>query len=347
MYNRIIMSRFGGLGDMVMLTPLLRGIKELYPEITLTVVGNNNAKELMDACPFVDEYFTYDKSLKDTLFLIRKLWKSDAVYLMDTLYRISTVYAMARIKIRVGLPHKRKKFLTRCLSVEPWMNYAYEPVVYAYFLKQGLGIDITKLPSWDKLYFPKASEDEQDRVKLLLGDFLDRGYIVCSLNTGGYAKDWPLPYWADLFLKLNKLRCRIVIIGAENRTSRNIVFPDNVLDLRGKTNLLETGFIIEKADLLINGCSFPVHVANAMDTPVIGLYGSQPDYRGRPQRIYASLCSSKECAPCDTLFNSPGWCTHPTCMESITSDMVFDTVKKFYQDGKPLGEYILFKGRED
>ena len=75
--------------------------KALYPEITLTVVGNNNAKELMDACPFVDEYFTYDKSLKDTLFLIRKLWKSDAVYLMDTLYRISTVYAMARIKIRV------------------------------------------------------------------------------------------------------------------------------------------------------------------------------------------------------------------------------------------------------
>lgn len=93
MYNRIIMSRFGGLGDMVMLTPLLRGIKELYPEITLTVVGNNNAKELMDACPFVDEYFTYDKSLKDTLFLIRKLWKSDAVYLMDTLYRISAVYS--------------------------------------------------------------------------------------------------------------------------------------------------------------------------------------------------------------------------------------------------------------
>lgn len=136
MYRRIIMSRFGGLGDMVMLTPLLRGIKILYPETRLTVIGNDNAKEMMEACPFVDEYFTYDKSLKNTLFLIKTLWKSDVVYLMDTLYRISTVYAMARIKERIGLPHKRKAFLTKCLTVEPWMNYAYEPVVYAYFLKK-------------------------------------------------------------------------------------------------------------------------------------------------------------------------------------------------------------------
>lgn len=341
------MSRFGGLGDMVMLTPLLIGIKKLYPNVILTVVGNDNAKEIMDACPFVDEYFTYDKSLKDTFFLIKKLWKSDAVYLMDTLYRISTVYAIARIKIRVGLPHKRKKFLTKCLSIEPWMNYAYEPVVYAYFLKQGLGIDIMKLPHWDKLYFPKASKGEQDHVRTLLKDFMIKGYIVCSLNTGGYAKDWPLHYWMEFFSKLNKEGRCIVIIGAPHKNSKKITFPDNVLDLRGKTNLLETGFIIEKADLLVNGCSFPVHVANAMDTPVIGLYGSQPDYRGRPQRIYASLCSSKACAPCDTLFNSPGWCEHPTCMESITPDLVLANVKRFYQEGKPLGKYILFKGKKD
>ena len=73
MYKHIIMSRFGGLGDMVMLTPLLRGIKQLYPEVKLTVVGNNNAKNFMNACPFVDEYLTYDKTLKSTWFLIKKL----------------------------------------------------------------------------------------------------------------------------------------------------------------------------------------------------------------------------------------------------------------------------------
>lgn len=344
MYRRIIMSRFGGLGDMVMLTPLLRGIKTLYPETRLTVIGNDNAKEMMEACPFVDEYFTYDKSLKNTLFLIKTLWKSGVVYLMDTLYRISTVYAMARIKERIGLPHKRKAFLTKCLTVEPWMNYAYEPVVYAYFLKKGLGIDVTTLPDWDKLYFPKLSINQQAHVKYLLGDFLEEGYIVCSLNTGSTVKDWPLKHWLILFDKIKEKNKKVVIIGAEPKSSTKVNFSDNVLDLRGKTNLLETGFVIDKAELLVNGCSFPVHVANAMDTPVIGLYGSQPDYRARPQRIYASICSTKKCAPCDTLFNSPGYCIHPTCMESITPNIVMDTIEKFYHEGRSLGVYRLFTG---
>lgn len=345
MYKRIIMSRFGGLGDMVMLTPLLRGIKTLYPNVTLTVVGNDNAKQMMEACPFVDEYFTYDKSWKDTWFLIRKLWRSDAVFLLDTLYRISVVYDLACIKIRVGLPHKRKHFLTKSLSIEKWMNHAYEPVVYAYLLKKGLGIDITTLPHWDTLYFPEASDTEKKHVLKLLGSHKENGYIVCSLETGGYAKDWPIEHWIELFKKLKDYKKHVVIIGVKSEKYNDIQFPDNVLDLRGKSNLLETGFIIEQADLIINGCSFPVHVANAMNTPVIGLYGSQPDYRGRPQCIYASIKSPAHCAPCDTLFNSPGWCQNPFCMKLITPEMVMKSVIQFYEDGKPLGEYHLITGK--
>mgnify|MGYP002658012673 CR=1 FL=1 len=79
------------------------------------------------------------------MVLIRKLWCSDAVFLMDTLYRISVVYALACVKIRVGLPHKRKAWLTKALPIEKWMNHAYEPVVYAALLKAGLGIDITTI----------------------------------------------------------------------------------------------------------------------------------------------------------------------------------------------------------
>ena len=43
MYKHIILSRFGGLGDMVMMSPLLKGIKLLYPDTKLTVVGEENA----------------------------------------------------------------------------------------------------------------------------------------------------------------------------------------------------------------------------------------------------------------------------------------------------------------
>ena len=339
-YTRLILSRFGGLGDMVMLTPLLRGIKVLYPNVTLTVVGHPNARDIMTRCPFVDEYFTYDKSLHDTLFLIRKLWRSDFVYLMDTLYRISTVYAMARIKVRVGLPHKRKKFLTHYLSVKPWMNYAFEPVVYASFLKEATGIDVMQLPDWDRFYFPEANDEEKERVQALLKGKLDdeEGYIVCSLETGSWQKDWLIEYWQELFEKLKVFGKKVIIIGSSPQRATGCRLSSNVIDLRGKTNLLETGYVIDQADLLINGCSLPVHIANAMDTPVIGLYGSQPDYRARPQRIYRSLCSQASCAPCDMLFGSSGYCDHPYCMDSITPEIVMNAVKDFYAEGMPLGD---------
>ena len=342
-YTRLILSRFGGLGDMVMLTPLLRGIKILYPHVKLTVVGHPNARDIMTRCPFVDEYFTYDKSLHDMLFLIRKLWRSDFVYLMDTLYRISTVYAMARIKVRVGLPHKRKKFLTHYLSVKPWMNYAFEPVVYASFLKEATGIDVMQLPDWDRFYFPEANDEEKERVQALLKGYmqLEEGYIVCSLETGGWQKDWLIEYWQALFESLNDFGKKVIVVGSAPNRFKNVSFSNNVIDLRGKTNLLETGYVIDNAELLINCCSFPVHIANAMNTPVIGLYGSQPDYRCRPQRIYKSIYSKAPCAPCDMMFESSGRCDHPYCMDSITPEIVMNCVKKFYDEGMPLGDNNL------
>ena len=346
MYKKIVMSRFGGLGDMVMLTPILRGIKTLLPETKLIVVGEENARSLMEGCPFVDEYLGFDKSYKSSWNIIKKLWRADIVYLMDTLYRISIIYWLARVKKRIGFPHKRKFFLTDFISPKQWMDYAYEPVVYANFVKDILQIDITQIPEWDHLFYPEGSESEKKNVNELLKNRLYNDFIVCSLETGGHAKDWPIEHWLDLFRELDKIEKSVVIIGAPSKKYNKLGFPENVLDLRGKTNLLETGEVIRLADVVVNGCSFPIHVANAVDTPVIGLYGSQPDWRGMPQRIFASIHAEIECSPCDYLFTGPGWCENPTCMKYISVERVITEIQRCYDEGKPLGEYRLITGEK-
>lgn len=345
MYKRIVLSRFGGLGDMVMMSPLLKGIKELYPDTKLTVVGNTNARQLMEAYPFVDEYLTFDKTTKTSWMLIKKLWRSDIVYLMDTLYRPSIIYALACIKKRIGLPHKRKIWLTDSLEIEPWMNYAFEPVVYAHFLKKATGIDVTTLSNWDKFFYPDATTVDKRHVRDMLEPLGNKGYIVSSLETGGYAKNWPKEHWQTLFNELRIMGKSIVLIGQPSQSYIDINLPDNVIDLRGKTNLLEVGEIIRNAELVINGCSFPVHVANAFNTPVIGLYGSEPSWRCAPQRIYKDVISPVDCKGCDVLYNSPGWCEKPFCMDRLLPSTVMEYVKKFYSEGKPLGAYKLVTGK--
>ena len=345
MYKHIILSRFGGLGDMVMMSPLLKGIKLLYPDTKLTVVGEENAKQLMEAYPFVDEYLTFDKTKKSSWHLIKKLWRSDVVYLMDTLYHISIIYGLACIKKRVGLPHKRKFWLTDCLKVESWMNHAFEPVVYAHFLKEATGIDVTTLPNWDTFVYPDARDVDKQHVKELLAPLQGKDYIVASLETGGHAKNWPKEHWQTLFNELREMGKFVVLIGQSSQSYIDINLPDNVFDLRGKTNLLEVGEIIRNAELVINGCSFPVHVANAFNTPVIGLYGSEPSWRCAPQRIYKDVISPVDCKGCDVLYNSPGWCEKPFCMDRLLPSTVMEYVKKFYSEGKPLGAYKLVTGK--
>lgn len=344
MYKRIIITRFGGLGDIVMLTPILRGIKEILPNCKLTVVGEHSARLIIEGCPFVDEFIGFDNSYKTAWTIIKKIWRADVVYLMDISYRVSLIHWLARVKRRVGLPYKRKFFLTDVLSEKNWMNYAYEPVIYADFLKDAIGIDITKLPNWDELFYPECSEKEKERVTDLLSQRKYNDYIVCSLETAVAAKDWPIEYWTELFEQLDKMEKSVVVVGTVSKQHNDLKLTSNVIDLRGKTNTLELGEVIRQADIVVNGCSFPVHVANAVNTPVIGLYGSQPDWRGRPQRIYASLCADIDCAPCDYLFNSPGWCKEPKCMYTITVNQVIKTIEEFYKQGKPLGDYCLIKG---
>ena len=264
---------------------------------------------------------------------------------MDTLYRVSIIYALACIKKRVGLPHKRKFWLTDNLEIEPWMNHAFEPVVYAHFLKEATGIDVTTLPNWDTFVYPDARDVDKQHVKELLAPLQGKDYIVSSLETGGHAKNWPKEHWQTLFNELREMGKFVVLIGQPSQSYIDINFPDNVLDLRGKTNLLEVGEIVKNAELAINGCSFPVHVANAVNTPVIGLYGSQPVWRGAPQRIYKAITSPVKCAGCDLLFNGPGWCEKPVCMKQITPVEVMKCVKQFYDEGKPLGMYKLVTGK--
>lgn len=56
--------------------------------------------------------------------------------------------------------------------------------------------------------------------------------------------------------------------------------------MRGKTTLIDMGYLVKKADLLVAVCSLFVHVAYAFNTPIIGLYGPQPVWRGAPQIFF-------------------------------------------------------------
>ena len=333
-YNEIIISRLMGIGDTIMLTPLLRGIKHIYPDTKLIMVTEKHTLPITRRMPFIDEAYAFTKDVPTEIDFIKRFWRNDLVYMVDTSYRVSAIYALAMIKERIGFPHKRGMYLTKNLQYEPWMDKEYEPYVHAMLFKQATGIDVTILDDWGKFYYPEANEQERKRVEkefLNVGGSFNKGYIAVSLESDTWQKDWPIERWLELFKRLDDKQ--FVVLGVKSKRLNDVVFPKNVVDMRGKTSLLEMGYLVKRADLLVAVCSLFVHVAYAFNTPVIGIYGPQPVWRGAPPNIFESICSEADCAPCDMLIKGKGHCQTPFCMDSITVERIENAVRRFFING--------------
>lgn len=335
-YNNIIISRLMGIGDTIMLTPLLQGIKKLYPDIKLTIVTETHTLPLTKRMPFIDEALAFEKTLACEFFFVKHFFRNDMVYCVDNSYRISLVYALAMIKERIGFPHKRGCYLTRFLQYEPWMDQEYEPLVHAKLFAGSTGIDVTKLEDWDRFYYPEANEEEKAKIDRMLADngLKFKDYIVCSLESDTWQKDWPIDKWLDLFEKLKEIGKKVVVLGVKSKRLNNIVFPENIIDFRGGTTLVEMGYVVQQSELMISVSSLFVHVANAFDIPLIALYGSQLIKRDAPPNIFAAIKAEMDCAPCSFLYGKGHMCENPACMNSISADRVFAEAYKFYGEDR-------------
>ena len=140
---------------------------------------------------------------------------------------------------------------------------------------------------------------------------------------------WPAPRWVELNRRLVAAGVATVITGAPNEAELAAeVAAVGGLDLAGRTDLPTMAGVMEKAALLVCTDTGPVHIAAAVGTAVIGLYGpTRPTHTapyGRPGQVQL-IRHDIECGPC---YGTPRHktCTDNRCMQLITVDEVFDAV---------------------
>lgn len=313
----------GGLGDVLLTTPVMAGLKKVYPDSWTTLMVSSNAVDLVDGLPFVDEVFSYDEKEKPFLRMWRKMIGHDVSFHFSLTYRPTVAAALARIPVRIGIPHKRGMWLTRRVPWREDMNHTYESFVAAEILREG-GIDLhLSKEELSQLHVAAATEEECTVLNALLqehGIISGESYIVCSPVTSSYLKDWPLYKWNELFCRLREtFGMRTIIFGGEP-----IPFAwtgDNVVDLVQRLSLRQVGELVKNARLLVNSCSLPLHLAAAMNTPCVALYGFTDPRRWAPRVNCEIVCAGLSCSPCDGYHSSE--CHDPKCMKGITVDQVF------------------------
>ncbi len=328
MGKRIFVVKQGGIGDVILATPVLAELKKIYPDCYLTLMVFRNAVDVVSGLPFVDEVFTYDKRRDSIRILWKKMRGNDMAIFLDLSYRPAMVAALARIPVRIGLEHKRKFWLTHRIVWREYMDHIYEPYVFGDILKESIGLDIPR-ENLDKLYITEASPtdkaDLQEKLKAFGNLQTGDRYIACSPITAFYLKNWPLERWNELFCRIyREYGFKAVVFGGGE-----LDFAwdeDAVVNLWGKLNLRQVGELIRNAVLLVNSCSMPVHMASALGTPSVVLYGFGDPERWAPREKCEIVNLNLSCSPCDGYHGTT--CTDPKCMKEMPVDLVWQACRR-------------------
>jgi lipopolysaccharide heptosyltransferase II len=156
----------------------------------------------------------------------------------------------------------------------------------------------------------------------------DRPLVAIHPGAGAPVKQWPVSAWAEVAAALTRdHRARIVLTGsaAEQPLTAAIAaaLPEPPLDVSGLTNLDQLAALLARCALALGSDSGPLHLAVAVGTPTVHLYGPVDPARfgpwGDPAR-HAVLASRWPCAPCNRLaWASPA---EHACMGAIAPDDV-------------------------
>lgn len=327
MGKNIIVVKQGGIGDVLLATPVLAYFKKLWPDCRLTLMTFPNAQEVVQGLPFIDEVFPYEKKRDGFWKLFQKMRGKDIALFLDLSYRPALAATLARVPVRVGITHKRGKWLTCKIPWQTSMDHTYEPYVFGEIIRTGLGIDIPK-EELEQLYAAEAtSEEKADLAEKLRAHGIEQGdrYIVCSPKTAYFLKDWPLERWNELFTRLyEQEHVRTVIFGhGKLEAAWN---PAAVVSLWNELSLRQVGALIQQASLLVNSCSMPEHMACAFGTPMVILYGYSEPERWAPRKGCRRVVTRLPCSPCDGYHGST--CKDPACMREISVGKVYEACRE-------------------
>lgn len=173
----------------------------------------------------------------------------------------------------------------------------------------------------------ESIEDMLNKVGVSSDDVL----VVMHAGSGyGDYKRWPVHSFAELANRLAEVGAKSVVLGTESERviAERIQGTSRAVSFAGKTTVGELMALLERADLVVSGDSGPLHLAAALGTPAVAIYGpTDPEVNGpiswRQQRVII-LRHDIACSPCYSV-RTRDECPlgDPICMRLVSVEQVF------------------------
>lgn len=294
-----------------MAIPTYHALRRGYPDAHIAVLARNPVKDLYQAVPHVDEVVAYDRPkgmsrLAAYTGLIQRLraLQADTAIILPRSFGSAWTAVLSDAPRRIGYSASGRGFLLTDPVERRAELLLTHRVHYLQNLLRPLGIEAP--PEAPVLALDESARTGADR---LLAPLLERGpsHLV-ALNPGanyGSAKQWPEERYCELAGQLiERSNASLVLVGGPGDHSVcdrifHLVESDRIIDLSGRTSIPELAAVLERCSFAVSNDTGAMHVAAAVNTPIIALFGPTDPVTTPPYGDNHVLVREPvDCSPC-------------------------------------------------
>jgi len=326
--TRILVVQTAFPGDLVLATPLFRGLRRLYPEATLTALVSARAAPLVEEDPFLDGLLVYDKtggeSFASAVAKVRR-GRFDALISPHRSHRSSLLALLSGARIRVGFSGAGFPWAyTRRVRREA----EHHEVDRNLSLLRGLG---SAAVAEDRVLSVGYTEAEAARVRGVLAESgvgPDQPLVALAPGSVWATKRWNPEGFAAVGRALVAGGDRVVLLGGEDdvEVCRTVArgIGEGAVVAAGRTPLKALPAWLDRVRLLLTNDSAPLHVAAARGTPAVAVFGATTPglgfspFHDRSRVLEVDL----PCRPCGPHGGRRCPLGHLRCLEEIRPEAV-------------------------
>jgi lipopolysaccharide heptosyltransferase II len=351
----ILLIRPDHLGDLLFTIPALRWLREAFPQARITYLVGPWSRDVIESNPHVDEIvpcpfpgFTRQKKrsflepyvilLQYARLLRRRNFDLALVLRFDHWWGALLAY-LAGIPRRVGYDIAEvRPFLT---NIAPYSSGRHEVEQNLALVERVSGCK-WQAGSWP-LEFHLTAEDEKFAERYVARCGLEDDDLLVDIHPGAGApvKLWRDEGWAQVADTLTKqYRAKVILTGSaeESLLCRAIVdkMTTQPIVAAGETSLGGLAAIMARCRLVLGVDSGPLHLAVAVGTPTVHLFGPVDSRAfgpwGDPAR-HIVVTSEMDCIPCNRLDYAPAELHQHPCVRNITLEQVLEAVERLIAGG--------------
>jgi ADP-heptose:LPS heptosyltransferase len=330
--RHILVIRPGGIGDAVLLVPMLLDLKELFPRARVTVLAERRNCAVFTLTDAVDELCCYDRAGD-----VRTLLTSRYDVIIDTeqWHRLTAVLGrLLRPALAVGFgTNGRRRLFTHVVG---YSHDDYEADSFHRLLEPLRGKPRQGFVTPFLLVPPTA----QERADALLGELAGQPFVTVFPGASIPERRWSAANFRELAQALHARRIPVVVIGGgEDRAEGEAIAAGGLgLQLAGMTTLVESAAVLARTTVLVSGDTGILHMGVGLGRTTVSLFGPGIALKWAPRGgRHRTVSKGNDCSPCTRFGYTPRCPFAARCIRDITVTEVLAAVTELWSQQTAVG----------